>query len=91
MAEVQQILVWYQAIYEELLAVPVVPGWKTEKEKFAGAYKTLTVEVRHTASPKLGNSPLQWLMFSSVWALLTAVILFQPLRLIVQPQDGLFL
>jgi len=27
-----------------LLAVPVVPGYKTEKEKFAGGYRTTTVE-----------------------------------------------
>ena len=40
------ILDWYRRIYEELLAVPVVPGWKSEKEKFAGADKTSTVEVR---------------------------------------------
>lgn len=43
---VLKILEWYRGIYEELLAVPVVPGWKSEKEKFAGADKTATVEVR---------------------------------------------
>jgi len=31
-------------VYEELLAVPVVPGMKTEKEKFAGGDYTTTVE-----------------------------------------------
>ena len=31
-------------IYEELLAVPVYKGIKTESEKFAGGYKTTTIE-----------------------------------------------
>ena len=43
---VMQILEWYAAIYEELLAVPVVRGWKSQKEKFAGADATATVEAR---------------------------------------------
>ena len=30
------ILNLYRAVYEELLAIPVIPGRKTEKEKFAG-------------------------------------------------------
>jgi len=34
----------YRRVYEELLAVPVIPGRKTEKEKFAGADMTTTVE-----------------------------------------------
>jgi prolyl-tRNA synthetase len=34
----------YRRVYEDLLAVPVVPGYKTEKEKFAGGYRTTTVE-----------------------------------------------
>lgn len=42
--EVLQILEWYEAIYHELLAVPVVKGKKTENEKFAGGYFTTTVE-----------------------------------------------
>lgn len=42
--EVLQILEWYRGIYEDLMAVPVIRGWKSEKEKFAGAYKTSTVE-----------------------------------------------
>lgn len=42
--EVLQILDHYAAVYEELLAVPVVKGKKTEKEKFAGGYYTMTVE-----------------------------------------------
>lgn len=42
--EVYQILKWYQSVYEDLLAVPVIPGRKTEAEKFAGAAFTTTVE-----------------------------------------------
>lgn len=42
--EVLQILEWYAGVYEELLAVPVIRGTKTEKEKFAGALYTTTVE-----------------------------------------------
>eukprot|EP00796_Vickermania_ingenoplastis_P013483 gene13483-9291_t len=42
--EVLEILDHYKAIYEELLAVPVVKGKKTEKEKFAGGFYTTTVE-----------------------------------------------
>ena len=34
--EVLAILDLYRRIYEELLAIPVIPGRKTEKEKFAG-------------------------------------------------------
>ncbi|KAL5355769.1 hypothetical protein BJX96DRAFT_141830 [Aspergillus floccosus] len=42
--EVMYILDLYAKIYEELLAVPVVKGQKTEKEKFAGGLYTTTVE-----------------------------------------------
>lgn len=42
--EVIQILEHYAHIYEELLAVPVIRGQKTEKEKFAGGLYTTTVE-----------------------------------------------
>ncbi|GAV55396.1 hypothetical protein ZYGR_0AV00270 [Zygosaccharomyces rouxii] len=42
--EVLQILDFYAGIYEELLAVPVVKGRKTEKERFAGGVFTTTVE-----------------------------------------------
>ncbi|EDQ91921.1 uncharacterized protein MONBRDRAFT_31356, partial [Monosiga brevicollis MX1] len=42
--EVLEILELYRRVYEELLAVPVVPGRKTEKEKFAGGDYTTTVE-----------------------------------------------
>ncbi|GAB1193826.1 ribose-phosphate pyrophosphokinase 1 [Aspergillus pseudonomiae] len=42
--EVMHILDLYALIYKELLAVPVVKGQKTEKEKFAGGLYTTTVE-----------------------------------------------
>lgn len=42
--EVLQILEYYALIYSELLAVPVIKGQKTEKEKFAGGEYTTTVE-----------------------------------------------
>ena len=42
--EVRQILELYRRVYEELLAVPVIPGVKSEKEKFAGGLYTTTVE-----------------------------------------------
>ncbi|KAG6831070.1 ribose-phosphate pyrophosphokinase 1 [Tricholoma furcatifolium] len=43
-AEVRQILDLYRQVYEDLLAVPVIPGIKSEKEKFAGALYTTTLE-----------------------------------------------
>ena len=42
--EVLEILELYAGIYEQLLAVPVVRGRKTEAEKFAGCHYTTTVE-----------------------------------------------
>ncbi|KIY74237.1 prolyl-tRNA synthetase [Cylindrobasidium torrendii FP15055 ss-10] len=42
--EVRQILDLYRQVYEDLLAVPVIPGVKSEKEKFAGGDYTTTVE-----------------------------------------------
>ena len=43
-ARVLSILDLYRQVYEDLLAVPVVKGQKTETEKFAGGYHTTTVE-----------------------------------------------
>lgn len=40
----------YAQIYEHLLAIPVIKGRKTEKEKFAGGDYTLTVEAFVSAS-----------------------------------------
>lgn len=42
--EVRQILDIYARIYNELLAMPVVKGQKSEKEKFAGGLYTTTCE-----------------------------------------------
>ncbi|KAJ7132037.1 hypothetical protein C8R44DRAFT_612430 [Mycena epipterygia] len=42
--EVRQILDLYRRVFEDLLAVPVIPGVKSEKEKFAGGLYTTTVE-----------------------------------------------
>jgi prolyl-tRNA synthetase len=42
--EVLQVLEFYRSAYEDLLAVPVIKGRKTEKEKFAGGFYTTTVE-----------------------------------------------
>jgi len=43
-AEVRQILEFYAGVYEQLLAVPIVRGTKTEKEKFAGGLYSTTCE-----------------------------------------------
>ena len=43
-AETRSILETYIKYYEEYLAIPVISGRKTEKEKFAGAEYSLTVE-----------------------------------------------
>ena len=42
--ETRAILTQYRRIYEELLAVPVIEGQKSEKEKFAGGLYTTSVE-----------------------------------------------
>lgn len=43
-AEVFTILDLYETIYRDLLAIPVVKGRKSEKEKFDGSNFTTTVE-----------------------------------------------
>lgn len=48
--EVLTILDLYARIYEEILAIPVIKGRKTEKEKFAGGDFTTTVEAFVAAS-----------------------------------------
>ncbi|XP_075269137.1 bifunctional glutamate/proline--tRNA ligase isoform X4 [Opisthocomus hoazin] len=48
--EVIQILDLYAQVYEDLLAIPVVKGRKTEKEKFAGGDYTTTLEAFISAS-----------------------------------------
>lgn len=42
--EVREILDLYANVYEELLAVPVIKGQKSELEKFAGGHYTTTIE-----------------------------------------------
>ena len=42
--ETDQMLETYKEFFEKYLAIPVVTGRKTEKEKFAGAEYTLTIE-----------------------------------------------
>ncbi|KAG8904366.1 hypothetical protein FRB99_001867 [Tulasnella sp. 403] len=42
--EVLDILELYRRVYTDLLAVPVIPGVKSDKEKFAGGLYTTTVE-----------------------------------------------
>lgn len=48
--KVYQILDLYARVYTDLLAVPVIKGRKTEKEKFAGADWTTTIEAYISAS-----------------------------------------
>lgn len=48
--QVLTILDLYRRVYEELLAIPVVSGRKTEKEKFAGGEYTTTIEAFVSAS-----------------------------------------
>ena len=44
------ILDLYRQVYTDLLAIPVIKGRKTEKEKFAGGDFTTTVEIYISAS-----------------------------------------
>lgn len=43
--EAEKILDFYEDIYKELYAIPVIKGRKTDKEKFAGADYSLTCEI----------------------------------------------
>lgn len=49
-SQVYTILDLYRQVYTDLLAIPVVKGRKTEKEKFAGGDFTTTVEIYIAAS-----------------------------------------
>lgn len=67
------ILELYARVYEELLAIPVVRGRKTEKEKFAGGDFTTTVEAYISASgraiqvgTKVGVQRVQCLFYFSL-------------------------
>jgi prolyl-tRNA synthetase len=42
---VMAILDAYAKVYEDMLAVPVVKGRKSDNERFAGAYFTTTTEI----------------------------------------------
>ena len=42
--ETLQMLKVYEDFYRETLAIPAIPGQKTDKEKFAGAVETYTIE-----------------------------------------------
>lgn len=44
------ILEFYSQVYEDLMAIPVIKGRKTEKEKFAGGDYTTTIEAFVSAS-----------------------------------------
>ena len=48
--EVLEILELYKQVYTDLMAIPVIKGRKTEKEKFAGGDFTTTVEAFISAS-----------------------------------------
>lgn len=48
--QVHYIIDLYENIYQNLLAIPVVKGKKTQKEKFAGGDFTTTVEAYVSAS-----------------------------------------
>jgi prolyl-tRNA synthetase len=50
--QVFDILELYRQVYEDLLAVPVIPGRKSENEKFAGGFYTTTVETLIPANGK---------------------------------------
>jgi len=44
LAMVEQARAWYQSLYENLFAMPVISGLKSTNEKFAGALSTFCVE-----------------------------------------------
>lgn len=48
--QVFEILDLYRQVYEDLLACPVIPGRKSENEKFAGGFYTTTIETMITAN-----------------------------------------
>lgn len=68
--QVLQILDLYARVYEELMAIPVVKGRKTEKEKFAGGDYTTTVEAFISASGRA----IQVLQYTGVLHLILSSI-----------------
>merc|ERR1712106_1115764 len=68
--EVMTILDLYRRVYEELLAIPVVRGKKTEKEKFAGGDYTTTTEAYISAAGRAiqgATSHHLWQNFSKMF------------------------
>ena len=64
-AQVRVILDLYASVYENLLAVPVIKGIKSEKEKFAGGLYTTTVEVGPALCPRHTHSLHIQIVFST--------------------------
>lgn len=60
--EVLQILDLYAKVYTDLLAIPVIKGRKTEKEKFAGGDYTTTIEAYIPVNGR-GIQVYSWLFF----------------------------
>ena len=58
------ILELYRRVYEELLAVPVIKGVKSEVEKFAGGLYTTSVEVSDYLSKT--SKLLWWIEFALI-------------------------
>src|SRR5690625_6806307 len=54
--ETEKMLNVYADVCENYLAMPVLKGTKTEKEKFAGAEYTLTIESLDRKSTRLNSS-----------------------------------
>ncbi|KAG1651553.1 Bifunctional glutamate/proline--tRNA ligase [Nymphon striatum] len=75
--EVYKILDLYARIYTDLLAIPVIKGKKTEKEKFAGGDFTTTTEAYIHASgraiPRICATKTQWGVTTRTIGVLTMV------------------
>ena len=70
------ILDLYSRVYTELLAIPVVKGRKTEKEKFAGGDFTTTVEAYISASGRAIQVPTRFDFFIIAPSLVSTVYIF---------------
>lgn len=70
-----QILDLYARVYEELMAIPVVKGRKTEKEKFAGGDYTTTVEAYISASGR-AIQVLKYSTFYFLFVFISLLVLF---------------
>lgn len=67
-SQVYTILDLYRQVYTDLLAIPVVKGRKTEKEKFAGGDFTTTVEIYIAASGRGIQVPISPFHFLLLWS-----------------------